>query len=111
MYKKSAYKYACFACRKAFSREPEWFLQKYDDENAKNRKRITAIHLPELTATCPECGGVMYFMGKRFKPPPKNKVKAWAYWETVGRRMYAEWLVKSRGLAEKIDPYFSQRKK
>lgn len=48
--------YACFTCRKSFSREANW----------ETRKMV-----------CPHCGGTAHMMGRWFKPPPRSAVKQW----------------------------------
>jgi tRNA G26 N,N-dimethylase Trm1 len=101
------YKYACFSCRKCFAREANWFQGTTTYTSAKGKRTEYRTSFPQLTATCPHCGGVMYFMGKKFKPPRRQDVKAWRKWETAGRRWYTWWLTRARTSPEQLDPYFS----
>lgn len=47
--------HACFACRKSFKVHPR----------------------NDFTAKCPDCGGVMYAMGRSFKAPRKSDKEQW----------------------------------
>jgi hypothetical protein len=97
------YKYACFDCRKCFAREAHWVQGRTTYPKGKAYK----TSFPQLTMTCPHCGGAMYFMGKKFKPPRRQNVKAWRKWEAAGRRWYTYWLTRVRTAPEQLDPYFS----
>ena len=66
-YGMTAYKphLTCFRCRKTFRRRLLFDIKK---------KPVT-----QISAKCPECGGLLADMGLDFKSPPKNVRKAWKH--------------------------------
>lgn len=48
--------HACFDCRKSFKRKPD---------------------IRQLVKLCPDCGGPAVNLGRKFKPPAKDKVSEW----------------------------------
>lgn len=57
----------CFACRKMFKKTAY----------AELPKDTRPSTYEEYVPPCPQCGQPMHNMGKEFKPPKKNDVKAW----------------------------------
>jgi DNA-directed RNA polymerase subunit RPC12/RpoP len=63
------FSYACFTCRKAFK------------QPTRNGYLMVVGHnriWHEVSAhQCPECGGKLYFMGRKFKPPRQSDKVGW----------------------------------
>ena len=68
-------KYVCFRCRKMFNTHGE---------------RSGTGRPPENFArhACPQCGEVMTYPGRYFKPPKQNEVEAWQVAETLIKQGY-----------------------
>jgi len=69
--------YACFGCRKVFARRAYWEPIETDYIDHRGRKKARKGHRPHAKATCAECGGHLYVMGRRFKAPKRNDVTTW----------------------------------
>ena len=59
--------FVCFDCRKMFKKTA--YAQLPTDKRPSTYE--------EYRPTCPECGQPMHNLGKEFKPPKQNNLKAW----------------------------------
>ncbi|MDZ4764133.1 MAG: hypothetical protein SGI73_06225 [Chloroflexota bacterium] len=108
-------KYACFDCRKVFARPRNMIPYKLNPPIRQHGHLVRWLYFPQLTATCPNCGGARYLMGTKFKAPPQRKVKAWAAWRQDAMKRYLEWMKRvaqrnDPALTAQVDPYFSHLK-
>lgn len=82
----SAPQFACFKCRKAFKKLT------FSDWMKRHQVRHVELKDPEVrgalertyqakVAVCPDCGGAMVEMGKRFRPPKRRDERAWRFVE------------------------------
>ena len=54
--------FVCFACRKAFAK-PQNFREKPSEKPQQK---------------CPDCGGVLTFVGPKYRPPRRSAIRQWA---------------------------------
>ena len=56
--------YACFGCRKVFARQAYWEPVETEYIDHRGRKKVRRGYRPQSKATCSECDGHLYVMGR-----------------------------------------------